>query len=198
MSTTRTPFESEYFYHVYNHARGNDQLFDEERDYFTFLGLIRKYILPVAEIYSYCLMPNHFHFLIRNKLIEIPDTFSSKNENYYFSHRWGNVQNTFTKKKNYRSGKRGGLFCQSISRNQIGSEEYLQMCIAYIHNNPVKHGFAMYPEEWEYSSYNAIISDRKTEIERIKVIDLFDTKLNFIDYHKSNADEIFAEKYKLP
>ena len=197
MSVTRVPFESEYFYHVFNHARGSDKLFESDWDYNNFLSLVKKYVLPVAEIYAYCLMPNHFHFLVKNRIIDIPAAFQKKDENSYFSHQWGNVQNTFSKKKNYRSGKRGGLFCQSINRNQIGSEEYLQMCIAYVHNNPVKHGFAHSPEEWEYSSYKAIISHRKTEIERDKVIEWFDTKSNFIAYHRSNADEIFAEKYKL-
>lgn len=197
MSTTRVPFESEYFYHVFNHARGNDNLFDTVWDYKIFLSLVRKYVLPVAEIYAYCLLPNHFHFLVKNKIVELPLNFKNKGESYYFSHQWGNVQNTFSKKKNYRTGKRGGLFCQSINRNLIDAEEYLQMCIVYIHNNPIKHGFTSTSEEWEFSSYNAIISKRKTDVEREKVLGWFDSRENFIAYHHSNADEIFAEKYKL-
>ncbi len=132
MSTTRTPFESEYFYHVYNRARGIDRLFESDRDYKSFLRLVKKYVLPVSEIYAYCLMPNHFHFLVKNKVIVIPETFTRKDENKYFSHQWGNIQNTFTKKKNYRSGRSGGLFCQSVNRNRIDSESYLK-CVLLIY-----------------------------------------------------------------
>lgn len=197
MSTTRIPFESEYFYHVYNHARGNDRLFESDWDYKSFLSLVKKYVLPVTEIYAYCLMPNHFHFLVKNKPITIPESFRKKDENSYYSHQWGSIQNTYTKKKNYRKRRRGGLFCQSINRNLIDSEEYLKMCVVYIHNNPVKHGHCFNPVAWTYSSYPAIISSRSTNIQRAEVLSLFETKDNFISYHSSNADEIFAGKYKL-
>ena len=197
MATTREPFEPECWYHVFNHARGNDILFDSENDYYLFLKLISKYVEPVANIYAYCLMPNHFHFFVRIKEVELPATFINKHPSDFISHQWGNVQNTYSKKKNYKSGKRGGLFCQSINRNLITSEEYLQMCIVYIHNNPVKHDFCNTPNKWKFSSYNAIISDEITKVEREEVLSWVENKRNFIEYHQSNADDIFAEKYNL-
>ncbi|MCY1720486.1 hypothetical protein OU798_09050 [Prolixibacteraceae bacterium Z1-6] len=127
----------------------------------------------------------------------MPDNFADKHESLFISHQWGNVQNTFSKKKNYRTGRRGGLFCQSINRNQITSEEYLQMCKVYIHNNPVKHGFCNSPGNWKYSSYNSILSDRPTRVKREDVLSWFEVKKNFIDYHQLNVDEVFAEKFGL-
>lgn len=197
MSTTRESFETESWYHIFNHARGSDNLFEEEVNYSLFLELISKYILPVANIYTYCLMPNHFHFLVQFKDVNVPDSFLSKNTNDYLAHQWGSVQNTFTKKRNYKTGKRGGLFCQSINRNLISSEEYRQMCVVYIHNNPVKHGFCSRPADWKYSSYKTIISNSSTKLERNKVLSWFDNLENFIRYHNSNAADIFAERYKL-
>jgi REP element-mobilizing transposase RayT len=197
MATTREPFEPENWYHIFNHARGNDDLFETDLDFKTFLELVLRYIEPVAEIYAYCLIQNHFHFLVRFNDVEIPESFKKKDASDFLSHQWGNVQNTYTKKKNYRTGNRGGLFCQSINRNLMSSEEYLQMCIVYIHNNPVKHGLCYSPEKWEYSSYNSIISDRPTRIKRDEVLGWFESKGNFIKYHNSKADDIFAEKYNL-
>ncbi len=107
------------------------------------------------------------------------------------------MQNTYSKKKNYKSGKRGGLFCQSINRNLITSEEYLQMAIVYIHNNSVKHGFCISPDKWKYSSYNAIISQNNTKIEKEEVLSWFENREKFIQYHQSNADDIFVEKFGL-
>ena len=196
MSTIRQPFDPECWYHVFNHSRGSDDIFESDYDFVVFLNLVTKYILPVAEVYAYCLMPNHFHFLVRYKKITIPDSFAKKIENDYYAHQWGNVQNTYTKKKNFRTGKRGGLFCQSINRNLIESEEYRQMCIVYIHNNPVKHGYCLTPEDWQYSSYKTIISYKTTNIDREKVISWFCDRQNFIMYHKSNASDIFEERFK--
>lgn len=197
MSTTREPFESECFYHVFNHARGKDNLFDIDKEYQIFMELISKYILDIAHIYAYCLLPNHFHFLVQNKEVELPDNFANKHESDFISHQWGNVQNTFSKKKNYRTGNRGGLFCQSINRNLITSEEYLQMCIVYIHNNPVKHGFCDAPDKWKFSSFNSIISTNPTQVKRAEVLEWFENKKNFIQYHKTNVDDIFVDKYNL-
>lgn len=198
MSTPRTPFEFDCYYHVYNHARGNDNLFEEDSDYKMFLELITRYIASISKIYAYCLMPNHFHFLIKFDEVEIPNSFHRKELSYYYSHQWGNVQNTYSKKKNYRTGNRGGLFCQSINRNLVDSEEYLQHCIVYLHNNPVHHGFSIRPEDWKYSSYNKIMSVEPTLLERTEVIGWFENKHNFINYHNLIASDIFAEKYKLP
>ena len=195
MSTPREPFEQEVWYHVFNHAHGKDDLFSSEYDYNTFLQLIEKYILPIANIYAYSLLPNHFHFLVRIKNFTIPEKF--KNENDYIAHQWGNTQNTYSKKINYKRGTRGGLFCQSVDRNLINSEEYRQMAVVYIHNNPVKHGFCTSPENWKFSSYKSIIAKGVTKIERDEVISWFENRENFIFYHKSNADDIYKEKFNL-
>jgi putative transposase len=57
-------------YHIYNRANGRERLFIEEENYGFFLQRVTKFILPIAEIYAYCLLPNHFHFLLRIKTIE--------------------------------------------------------------------------------------------------------------------------------
>ncbi len=52
------------FYHVYNRANENLKLFYEEDDYRKFLVTINKYLNDSVDFYAYCLIPNHFHFLI--------------------------------------------------------------------------------------------------------------------------------------
>ena len=68
-------------YHLYNHANGRENLFVETKNYYFFLEKLSFHVLPVAEIYAYCLMPNHFHMLIkiRNQK-ELIEYFSRKNE----------------------------------------------------------------------------------------------------------------------
>ncbi|MES2733701.1 MAG: hypothetical protein V4714_18290 [Bacteroidota bacterium] len=64
------PFETERIYHVYNHGNGDDNLFRTEENYRYFLQKYAEYIHPVAATYAYCLMPNHFHLVIRIRSAE--------------------------------------------------------------------------------------------------------------------------------
>ena len=67
MGCPRDFLEPDKFYHIYNHANGNDKLFREEKNYHFFMQKIEKYIVPCCDIHSYCLIPNHFHFAVRVK-----------------------------------------------------------------------------------------------------------------------------------
>ena len=55
----------EYYYHIFNRAIGDEKIFRTEENYKFFLQRFYDYILPIGAIYCYCLLPNHFHFLIR-------------------------------------------------------------------------------------------------------------------------------------
>jgi hypothetical protein len=55
------------FYHIYNHGVGGRDLFREAPNYAHFLSQYDKYISTIAETYAWCLMPNHFHLLVRIK-----------------------------------------------------------------------------------------------------------------------------------
>lgn len=60
-----TPLYPEKVYHIYNHANGNENLFRNPANYSYFLEKYSEYIYPIAETYAYCLMPNHFHLMIK-------------------------------------------------------------------------------------------------------------------------------------
>jgi putative transposase len=52
-------------YHIYNCGINGTNLFHEREDYYRFLKLMEKYVLPVCEIYAWVLMNNHFHILVK-------------------------------------------------------------------------------------------------------------------------------------
>lgn len=76
-------------YHIFNHANGFENVFCNDCNYWFFLDKYRKYISPIAETYAYCLMPNHFHLVVRIRKKEViqelirkksnPDNFSESN-----------------------------------------------------------------------------------------------------------------------
>ena len=54
--------EENHIYHIYN--RSNDKVFYNRENYLFFLRKVNKLIKPFCEILSWCLMPNHFHFMV--------------------------------------------------------------------------------------------------------------------------------------
>src|SRR5438128_2609414 len=75
---------------------------------------------------------------------------------------------------------------ESFQRKRIDDSKYLIQLICYVHNNPVEHGFSAAPEQWRYSSYNAILSESKTHVKREDVLDIFGGKDNFVFLHRAN------------
>ena len=57
-------FEKGYLYHIYNQGNNKQKVFFIQENYLFFLGKIRTYILPYADILAWCLMPNHFHLMV--------------------------------------------------------------------------------------------------------------------------------------
>ncbi len=64
-----TKLEHGKYFHIYNRGNNGENLFLTNDNFFHFLQLHEKYIDPIAETIAFCLMPNHFHFLIRIKNI---------------------------------------------------------------------------------------------------------------------------------
>ena len=59
--------EPDAFYHIYNRGINSEKIFATEENYLFFLSKFKTYLNPVCEVFAYCLMPNHFHFLIKVK-----------------------------------------------------------------------------------------------------------------------------------
>ena len=57
-------FEKGYIYHIYNQGNNRQKIFFNRENYLFFLKKIKTHITPYADILAWCLMPNHFHFLV--------------------------------------------------------------------------------------------------------------------------------------
>ncbi|MCY7410105.1 MAG: hypothetical protein LH473_07520, partial [Chitinophagales bacterium] len=67
------------FYHIFHQGNSGESIFKSDENFQFFLTKYSHYIFPVAETYSYCLMPNHFHLAIRLR--------EEKELNAFFSRR---------------------------------------------------------------------------------------------------------------
>lgn len=68
-------------YHIYNHANGFENIFQDEDNFRYFLMKYRHHISPIAETFAYCLMPNHFHLVVRMRRMEVILELMRANEN---------------------------------------------------------------------------------------------------------------------
>ena len=68
MADPKIPLEEDRFYHIYNHAVGDELFFKSDENYKFFLRRFKKYVHPYVDLYAYCLMSNHFHFVVKNKV----------------------------------------------------------------------------------------------------------------------------------
>jgi len=57
-------FLADSIYHVYNRGNNSNKIFFRDENYLYFLKKIKLLISPHCHILAWCLMPNHFHFLI--------------------------------------------------------------------------------------------------------------------------------------
>ncbi|AZB08842.1 hypothetical protein EG344_08415 [Chryseobacterium sp. G0162] len=62
-----TSIEADCFYHIYNRGINGENIFKSDRNYLFFFKKMSESLFPVCDVYAYCLMPNHFHILIKIK-----------------------------------------------------------------------------------------------------------------------------------
>ncbi len=68
MEIRRDHLEPEFFYHIYNRGINSEDVYKNKDNYLYFLKKAKEFLLPVADIYAYCLMKNHFHLQLHHYL----------------------------------------------------------------------------------------------------------------------------------
>ena len=203
------PLQYGRIYHIYNRGNNGENLFVQRRNYPYFLQLYAKYIQPIAETYAYCLLPNHFHFALRTYAEEEQEAYHREqigpiSENSSISktdpqigpifvlqepsRAFNNLFIAYARAFNKATNRTGALFESPFGRKAVGSQHYLLTLISYIHHNPQKHGFVTDFRDWPWSSYEAILSDRPTNINRDEVLAWYNGRSQFADAHATEQD----------
>lgn len=74
-------FEANHCYHIYNQGNNRQKIFFNRDNYLYFLTKIRRHILPYADVLAWCLMPNHFHLMVRVNFAELEAPNEQRNQN---------------------------------------------------------------------------------------------------------------------
>lgn len=206
-----TSFVNQNFYHVFNRGVNKQEIFNSPDNYERFLQTIFYYQFSgpkprfsthkrfrvkdfsnnpkIVDIICYCLMPNHFHFLLRQIKEGGITEFISK------------VSNSYTKYFNTKHKRIGPLFQGEFKAVPIETDEQLLHVSRYIHLNPfvseLINDLAAYP----YSSYKNFIEPASVGFCITKpILDFFKNPKEyekFINDHSDYAKELEKMKHLL-
>ncbi len=165
----RVPLISEEIYHVYNRGTDKRKIFSNNKDYERFLALL--YLSNgtsavhisnhqgstlmdllglekgnrLVDIGAYCLMPNHFHLLLRQRSENGISKFMQK------------LTTGYTMYFNTRYERNGTLFQGKFKSSHVAEDRYLKYLISYIHLNPKNYNVH------QYSSYLDFMDQKRPE-----------------------------------
>ena len=178
------PLQKDFYYHIYNRGINGETIFVEDENKRYFLELVKKHLKDKITIFAYCLLGNHFHFVVK-----------INDEGKEVTQKLSNLFNSYAKAFNKRYSRTGSLFEKHFKRIILRDEIYLKRLVIYVHLNP-QHHFNQNFEKFEFSSYKSYFSPENSLVETSFIIGLFDDLENFIFMHKGKGDSI-TSKYAL-
>ena len=135
--------------HIYNRGASRQKIFSNHENYIFLLRKIKKYLPDYdLDFITYCLMPNHYHFLIR---------VNADNQLSPFLQR---LFNGYSQAYNRQQNRSGTLFEGRAQYRLVDTTKYVLQLSKYVHLNPVSAGLVQRPEEWEFSNYREWIGIR--------------------------------------
>ena len=188
------------YYHVYNRGVEGRNIFEDDKDYKVFLSFIKRYLTKPSQnevqprwqmgigeevqLSAYCLMPNHFHLLLKQKNSQGMTRFVRA------------LMNSYVRYFNLRHKRVGGLFQGIYKAIPIDTEAYILHLTRYIHLNPLDlEEMTFGGLEDYYCSYGEYIGKRNTNwLQCHEILGYFGSKLAGISRFKSYKE--FVEKYQ--
>ena len=174
------PFEAGGIYHIYNRGINGTTIFNTDRNRQFFLSKLKKYLSPYVDFLAWVLMGNHYHLLVRVKIVDDHFLKAAKHENSQAANRFleDRYENEFledqikrllisySKAFNKENNRYGSLFVKRFKRIEVDNPSYTLNTIRYILLNPVNHGFVDKPGDWASSSWHEIIGDGDSLVNR--------------------------------
>lgn len=200
MAYRTTPLVTNQIFHLYNCGVEKRDIFLNKRDYERFLDTfvfyqqknppvrfsLTSFLAPskdeheeekLVEIYCYCLMPNHFHFLVKQLIDKGISIFMSK------------LLNSYTKYFNTKNKRLGHLMQGSFKAVMIENEEQFFHTSRYIHLNPFVSGLINNLNNYEWSSYSEYLGKSATNYcEKGLILDNFKSSKDYEKFVLNHAE----------
>ncbi len=200
---------AENTYHVFNRTNNREPMFYDDAGRRHFLQKYAKYVSPYVDTFAYCLLGNHFHLLVRVKCLEdilsaientpieersgaqkdillLPE--EERNAHPVLASQFMRLFTSHSMYINLKWNRKGNLFHRPFKRILIDSERYFEQLVYYIHANPTKHGICEDFTRYFWSSYQSILSEGPTRLEREELLEWFGGKRMFEIFHQQEHD----------
>jgi putative transposase len=198
-------FTPESYFHIFNRGNGKRKLFFDDEDFNFFSLRLREGLFPSFlranqnnqptryhrqilrensfSLLAYCLMPNHFHLVIRQNLDTSIAILIKK------------VCTSYAKYFNKKYERVGGLFEHKFRAVRIEDDSYLTWLTAYVHQNPKVSGLVDQLSDWPYSSYLAYIENQSDSICNTNIVlGHFLNARDYTDFVEKSYDQIKQRK----
>ena len=147
-------------YHVMLRGVNKQRIFEYIEDYQGFLRILDKALhtdtmgqqvdTPNFDLYAYCLMDNHIHFLIGTRSIPLSDIMQR-------------IASSYARFFNYRYHRVGHFFQDRFRSEACLDEAYFFTLLGYIHRNPIEAGICQYPDQYLFSSFNELVFTQRCQ-----------------------------------
>ncbi len=172
-------FSKDLIYHVYNRGNHKERVYHDAQDYNYFLKKLRIYSEEMNfDIICYCLMPNHFHFCLR------------QNSSCGLDKLFKKLIISYTKYYNQKYLVVGHVFQGRFKYKTVLSDKYLLHLSLYIHNNP-RDLEKITPAIYKYSSYHEYIHGQQGLCQKNLILGMISIK----DYKRQI--ELFSKKHNV-
>ncbi len=194
MPGRKVPLVSGYFYHIVNRGISEIPVFKSSWNYKRFLEYLSyyqnintpgrySYFLQLSsderneilsqmknekdfylDLIAYCLMPSHFHLLVKQNIDNGISTFMSK------------ITNSYTRYFNLKNGRKGSLFQGGFKAVKINNEKQLLHVSRYIHLNPYSSGLVKSLadlDDYPYSSLSEYLHQSKNKCQKSIILSYF-------------------------
>lgn len=174
MPVRKTVLATGEIYHIFNRSLRHTPLFNDKREYDLFLNALAYYLqaIPPAKfslfrkqsqkypldlsktlvkVLAYCVMPNHFHLLLKQ---------NEENGIRVFLHR---LTSSYGRYFNIKYDQKGPVFESRFKAVRMENDEQLIHVSRYIHLNPVTSYLVKDPRGYPYSSYKTYLGEERSK-----------------------------------
>lgn len=167
-------------YHIMLRGINQQSIFEDDEDYLKFIELLGKYKLVCQyKIFSYCLMSNHIHLLLKIEGVDLDSTMKRLAGSYAYWYNW----------KYYRKGH---LFQDRFKSEPVEDDAYFLTVLRYIHQNPIKAGLENRLEEYKFCSYFDYFCEESDIIDMDFAFSMLDRD-EFITFNNEQNNDICLE-----
>jgi putative transposase len=164
MPSRSRSFAPGQYNHIFNQGINREKIFFNNENYLYYLKLLSKYTEDyLATVIAYCLMPNHYHLLLR------------QDGEVSLSKLMQAIPNIYVQSVNKQLRRKGTIFEGRYKHVHVDKDEYILHLCRYIHLNPLKAGLVPKPERWPFSNYLEWIGKRGGKLKDMDFISSFFT-----------------------